>query len=439
MTDAAPPAPDAAAARRLAEQGLRLESVDPADETRLRPWLDVVERAFLNSSTTDERYAEVAPDFAGNSTFGVYEGDDAERGEPVATITGWTSPLSLPGGRSIDAWAVSDVAVAPTHRRRGIGRAVLEGDLRRAAEAGLALAMLTASEATIYPRFGYGPAAQIADLAIDTRRAGWAGGTAPGRLSTVTRDGALAAAPTLFERARLRRPGRIALTGHLLSRLFGVTAEPDRLRDYRYVRYDDPAGDAQGLLAYTVTEHPEDFAESTLHVAQLVGATDDAVRALWRFVLEHDLITRVTTVLRSTDEVLRWLVADPRAIRTTTQRDHLWLRILDPVAALTGRTYETPGRVALEVDDPLGHAAGRFLLEADETGAGHVERIDGQVPDGIAAVALDVGALGALYLGGPSALTLARAGRISAERPGSVAALDALLRSPVVPHLGVWF
>jgi predicted acetyltransferase len=64
---------------------------------------------------------------------------------------------------------------------------------------------------------------------------------------------------------------------------------------------------------------------------------------------------------------------------------------------------------------------------------------DGDVPDGVPHLALDVRALGSLYLGGVSAVTLAAAGRLSEQTPGSAVAADAVLRSPVAPRLSIWF
>jgi predicted acetyltransferase len=57
----------------------------------------------------------------------------------------------------------------------------------------------------------------------------------------------------------------------------------------------------------------------------------------------------------------------------------------------------------------------------------------------VAHLALDVRALGSLYLGGVNAATLAAAGRITEQSPGAAVAADALLRSPIAPRLSIWF
>ena len=62
-------------------------------------------------------------------------------------------------------WAISMVTVAATHRRRGIARGLLEGELRAAASAGVPMAGLTVTEATIYGRYGFGPAVPVSRTA----------------------------------------------------------------------------------------------------------------------------------------------------------------------------------------------------------------------------------------------------------------------------------
>src|SRR5690606_5497601 len=134
-------------------------------------------------------------------TTGVWDdGDDPVA--PVGTVSSWPAALTVPGGRTVQAWAISSVSVAPTHRRRGVARAMLEAELRTASALGLPLAMLTVSESTIYGRFGFAPAAMTANLLIDTRRAKWAGRLPGGRLRFVSREEARELLPELSERSR---------------------------------------------------------------------------------------------------------------------------------------------------------------------------------------------------------------------------------------------
>jgi predicted acetyltransferase len=164
-------------------------------------------------------------------------------------------------------------------------------------------------------------------------------------------------------------------------------------------------------------------------------------------VLELDLIAEVRAPLRSIDEPFVWQVSDALAARKTSERDHLWTRILDPKTALEGRRYGAPGRILLEVADSLGFTAGRWLLDIAADGSASLAREEQTTDDGgtaarrdlTASVSLRVNELSALYLGGVSAVTLARAGRITELTPGSAAALDRSFRSTTAPWLSIWF
>lgn len=77
--------------------------------------------------------------------------------------------LGVPGGQ-VDAAAVTAVAVARPYRRRGVLRSLMTAQLDAIAAAGEPLAILFASEATIYGRYGYGGAGPRAEVDIDLAR-----------------------------------------------------------------------------------------------------------------------------------------------------------------------------------------------------------------------------------------------------------------------------
>jgi predicted acetyltransferase len=426
---------DATSAAALAERGLRMVVVDPGDAAATRAWVEAVTRGFHDPVPGDELHAELAGDFPLQRSVAVHDDTAVEPEAPVATVGSWPAALTVPGGE-VHAWAISDVTVAPTHRRRGIARAMLESELRTAALAGLPMAMLTVSEATIYRRYGFGPATWSTDFAVDVRRAGWVGGDVPGRVQLVSRATAVATAETLFEDARRATVGDVQIVGHRFGRLFGSPSDPAEQRRRRFARYDDADGTPRGLAIYRLEETEGDFTGFTVQVLQLVSTTDDAYRALWRFLLELDLVQTLKASLRTVDEPLRWLVRDPRMIRATELREHLWIRVLDPVAAFGARSYSGAGRLGLRVADPLGHADGAFTIDADATGRAVVAA--GESADGpLLAVPVDL--LGSLFLGGASAVSLAAAGRLAERSPGDAALADRLLRPPVAPALMTWF
>lgn len=424
----------------LATQGLVLGVVDTSDAGSFGKWLQAESRGFHDGPEPDEKIAAWVEGLAYRRTTGVWDETTTDAAAPVATVSSWVAPLTVPGHTSVDAWAISAVTVSPTHRRRGIARNLLESELRTARSLGVPVAMLTVSEATIYARYGFAPAVMAADWTIDTRRASWSGPAPHGRVQFLTIDEAVEQGPALVERVRLSSPGQIEAWPLLWKRILGLLpGDKDAPKNLRVVRYDDVAGVAQGIAVYKLTEHPSDLFGYSLDVVFQASATDDAYAGLWRFLLEMDLVGEVTAKLRAVDEGFAWQVADFRAARKTRQRDHLWTRILDVKAALEARSYSAHGTIALQVSDPLGFATGDYLMEIADDGRATVEPLIGDIPEHAANVALSVNELSALYLGGVSAVTLTRAGRITELRDGSASALDASFRSAVTPWLSIWF
>ncbi|MET0989809.1 MAG: GNAT family N-acetyltransferase, partial [Glaciihabitans sp.] len=403
-------------------------------------WIEAESRGFHGGRTTPESLAAQLDGLTDRRTTGVWDSTIAQPGQPVATVSSWQTELTVPGERSVPAWAISAVTVSPTHRRRGIARAMLEAELRTARRLGSAVAALTVSEATIYARYGFAPAAMMADWQIDTAKAKWAGPASSGRIHFVSLEQLRDEGPEILERVRLNTPGQIAFSGNLWERIVGFATTERAVADQlRAVRYDDGEGVPQGFAVFRVTETEKNFDAHVLDVSYLVSATDDAAASLWRFMFEMDLVGKVTAPLRPVREAFAWQVSDFRAVRKTLERDHLWVRILDAKVALESRGYNGEGSIALSISDPLGFANERILLEVDAAGTGRVSPLPHPVPAGIPAVSLTVNELGALYLGGVSAVTLASAGRITETHPGSARALDRLFLSPVAPWLSIWF
>src|SRR3954469_22270634 len=124
---------DPATAARLAEQGLRMDLLDVGDGARADAWSEAANRGFHGEQLTPERLAEYREANSARRNTGAWD-DSSPSLEPVGTSNSWISRLAVPGGRTIDAWAISTVTVASTHHKRGIARALLEAELAAAAK-----------------------------------------------------------------------------------------------------------------------------------------------------------------------------------------------------------------------------------------------------------------------------------------------------------------
>jgi predicted acetyltransferase len=394
----------------------------------------------LRPVTEDELPAFVRVDFTGFGLDPTQDDDEAglleldrtigafDGRELVGTAAAFSFELTLPGLTFVPAAGVTWVSVLPTHRRRGVMRELMTRQLDDVASRGEPLAVLGASEAPIYGRFGYGVASQGYMLRIDPRRSAFREPLADdGRVMLVDADTAAKVLPSVFDRSRRLTPG-----DHQRSDAWWAFWFQDRehWRDGATARFyvvHETAGEADGFAAYRIKAGWDDHGvpNGELRVESLVSTTPTARAALWRYLLDVDLIATVKVEWVALDDPLRFLLADPRAATVTGLVDDLWVRVLDVSLALSARRYHgSDDAIVLDVADPLRpHTGGRFVLDA-----GGCERTDA-APD----LSMGIAELGSLYLGGVGAGVLHRAGRITEHRPGAVALADALFRSDPLP------
>lgn len=335
---------------------------------------------------------------------------------PVATFTSWAKEINVGGGTLLPLHMITDVTVAPTHRRRGLLQRLMTEDLTEAAARGLPLAALTVSEGGIYGRFGFGVATRQRVAEVDT-------GAGRFRLRDTGDDGSL----QLLDLPQARPFVEQVFAQHLATTR-GAVARPAFYRHIeegqdwegggpdtksRTVVHLDAAGEVDGYARF---QHKEADGKGTIELRGLHALTDAAWRRLWRFLAEVDLADTVKTRI-PVDSPLPHAVVDPRVVRTTGLVDFLWVRVLDVVAALEARPWREDATVVLEVDDPMGIAAGRFRISTGK-GRATVERTEDE-----AGVRLGVETLGALYLGDAEVGTHAAAGRVTGPDVATFAAM----------------
>lgn len=430
MTDARRTPVDPASAQRLARQDLTYRLIDTASDADTEAFLRADARGFLGEEASDDVVAADRMGISERRNIGVFEAGAAIGAWPVATVNSWVTPLTVPGGE-IDMWAISSVTVSGTHRRRGIARALLEGELRAAASAGVPIVGLTASEATIYGRYGFAPAVPVAKVTVDTRRAGWAAPARAGRLEYLEKDALKSTLAAVHDVERTQRAGQVAGWDLRWGRMAAVAPGNTSAAKVRGVRYLDEHGNVRGVMVYTLNDIPGEF-RSEMAISLLSTVTADALTALWGFALQHDLVDKVTADLRPIDDPLPWMVADRRGVEVMVH-DHGWLRILDVPAALSARTYRAPLDLVLRVDDPLGFAEGAWRLTVVD-GSATVTAVESEAAD----VVLGVDTLSAVYVGGVSAVQLRAAGRMDATAEVA-ASIDDAFRAAQAPVLGIWY
>ncbi|HLO36343.1 MAG TPA: GNAT family N-acetyltransferase, partial [Candidatus Deferrimicrobium sp.] len=181
--------------------------VRPIHDDELRGWLDTLTIGFLDRPDVDKIAAEVRPHWDLNRAWGAFDGATV-----VGTTRTWATELTVPGNAQVKASAVAAVAVRPTHRRRGLLRAMLAAEHAAARERGEIASALYASEYPVYSRFGYGSAVQMAGWVVDLLATG-VHDAAGGRTGSVDflaiDDAAIDTIRDVFEAWRRGQPGEI--------------------------------------------------------------------------------------------------------------------------------------------------------------------------------------------------------------------------------------
>lgn len=363
-------------------------------------------------------------------TLGFFDGPSM-----VSTAGIFSYEMTVPGGEVLPCGGVTRVTVLSTHRRQGLLRAMMRRQLDDMHARGEPLAALYASEAPIYGRFGYGLASYQADLEINRARATFNRPlSAAGNVALVDVPTAVRGFAQVWDDARRHQPGMLALDErwwrYQLADL--ETARRGSSPHYRAI-YETDAG-AQGFALYRIKmDWDAAGPKGTLSIELLMASTADAYAAVWRHVLDVDLIAMVTAGRRSMEEPLRFLLVDSRQPRTTLE-DGLWLRLVDVQRALAARRYAVDDRIVLRVRDEFcSWNEGTYEVDGGPKAA-DCERCDTN-PD----LEINVADLAAVYLGGNRFRVWHEAGRVTEFRPGAIARADAMFATDRAPWCPSFF
>jgi predicted acetyltransferase len=355
-------------------------------------------------------------------------------GRLVATSTVYSMELVVPGGDSLPAGGVTWVAALPTHRRLGLLRRMMTGQIDRMAQNREAVSVLLSSEGGIYRRFGYGPATWVTEFKLDTRSARLESGVKPrGRITLLNPSQAREILLPLFERLRPWRVGEVSRPGGWWTEyLFDPKHHREEGGGMFHVVHTTAAGDADGYATYRVKVGSETESPcNTLRLVEIVTDDSESYAALWDYLLHVDLVRTVAFSRGRLDEPLRWLLADPRALRIEGLTDYLWVRILDVPRALSSRTYAHPGRLVLEIRRSFPEdTSARYRLVVETPGGRAACSSTEDDPD----LYLDDADLGSMFLGGVSCEALAGSGRVREMTAGAKALADSMFMTKTQPY-----
>jgi predicted acetyltransferase len=398
----------------------------PIDAEELPRAIDLTSIAFGVGQKAPPHYVEAC-----NLIMEVDRTFVVEDGSLLAGTAGaFTFDMAVPGGATLPLTAVTEVGVLPTHRRRGALNGLMTAVLDQGIERDEPVAGLTASEATIYRRYGFGVASRNQIVVIDPdRSAELVDVAAPGAVRLIDEAEAATLLPDVWERSWRRHAGEVSRNPVWWQEM---ALDPEADRHGATARFlaahEDASGTPDGAVIYRMADGDDSHRGYELQIHGLIAADDAVEAALLRFLLDVDLVGRVRYRSAPLDLALKWRLTDRRALNVERERDHLWLRLLDVPRCLSARTYAGEGAAVIEVVDPSRpELGGTFRLDAGPDGAEC--KPSTAEPD----VVVEAPTLGSLYLGDVSWTTLRRAGLVEPRTDGVLARLDALFRPDRAP------
>jgi predicted acetyltransferase len=352
-----------------------------------------------------------------------------ENGTIIGGAGAFPFELTVPGA-VVPTAGVTVVGTFPTHRRRGVLREMMRAQLDDVHARGEPLALLWASEDTIYGRFGYGMASQCAEVSIPRHHSAFARPLErEGTLRIVDAEEALELFPRVWDAVRRKTPGMLGRTRNWWE--FRILIEPSQGGQDPPKRMVvlEKDGRPEGYAIYRhKPKWDEGIADSELQVVEAIALDGRATAEIWRYLLDIDWAARTTASLLPVDHPLWWLLATPRSMRPRIG-DGLWVRLVDVGEALSAREYAADGAVVFDViDDFCPWNAGTWRVSG-----GRAKRTTASPQ-----LRLDVNALGCAYLGAFSFSGLVRGGRVEELRRGAAARADAMFaaeRAPWCPEI----
>jgi predicted acetyltransferase len=351
-------------------------------------------------------------------------------GQMAGTLGAFPFTVRL-NGAPVAMGGVTAVGTLPQYRRRGLLRQVMRQALETMRERGQSYAILWASMAAIYQRFGYGMASTSVGYRFDPRYAAFQSPReASGSIELMTKDDAFPILKQIYVQAATPRNLYI----HRSTPLWQVSTLRAKKDEKLYIAiYRNADGEPRGHLVYLTAEHHvpnEPGPAQVMTVKDFIALDMDAYRGLWEFIRRHDLVGTVD--MRGAvgeDDPAPELLLEPRMLRRTTS-DGIWMRVVDVEKAVPQRPYGDRGELTFAIagDDMCPWNNGTYLMETDGT-ITDIRRSD-RTPE----LAMSPNELASLLSGHRPASHLARAGRLRASDKDSLLRADRIFRTEYAPH-----
>lgn len=350
-----------------------------------------------------------------------------EDGKLATSYAAWPLIMRF-NGEGVPVAAVTSVGTLPVYRRRGYLRQITGTHFNLLHEQGeRAIAILLASRATIYQRYGYSIVSTWHFYNVEPRYLEF---SLPHPVRGTFRELSNDEFPVLvdlYRRFRTNRTGYLHRGREMWEA--GVLAPPPAGAQLNKVVYQE-AEEPLGYVIYTVQPQPESGPgpDQRLYIRDFIWLTTSAYRAVWNYFANMDLVGSIVWGRVPSDDPLPYLLLEPRMLRITFS-DGLLGRIVDVERALPQRHYDEEGILTFELvdDDLCPWNNGRWKLETskDKSLANRTTEEPQMV--------MPVSTLAMLLFGQLSASQAARMGRLDVHKEDALSLWDRVMSTQYRP------
>ena len=339
----------------------------------------------------------------------------------VVRVNGKTAPMH----------GVTGVGTEPAFRRRGLVRQIITDLLHRAKDEGLPGSILLASRGAIYQRFGYGLSSTTTSYDFDPREAVFLEDVPDnGSVHRLHHEEAKATLPSIYK-AYARSRNMLTLRAEMV---WGRYLDDVSKNTAFCVLHKDENDNPDGYATYKTKWEPG-ANEQEMVITDLAWTSIEAYRAIWNFLISHDLVGNIKWQQVPEDDPAPGLLREPRCLNRKNW-DGIWFRIVDVQQMMTARGYDVDGEVTFTVadDDICPWNNGTYSLRA-VNGDAEISQVDDSNPDMICSI----NDLGCIVSGFSTPGWLAQIDRVKINSPAKTAYINQLFSTVHRPELSFGF
>jgi predicted acetyltransferase len=348
-------------------------------------------------------------------------------GRPAAAHGSW--PLTMRfNGKAVPISGVTTVSTDVVDRQKGYLRKLVTQHFEELHEQGeRPLAVLFASQAAIYQRYGYSVVSTSHSYSIEPRYIQFNEPMdVPGALRHVNPDpdadfGLLVG---LYREFREQRTGYVHRGKAMWDA--GVLSPPTGEQVRGTVVYEED-GEAQGYCLYRtgpgLTSDPPEPNQQCI-IDDIVWLNPRAYRAFWQNFAKLAVTRRIEWPVAPPDDPLPHQLLEPRQLRDTLS-EQLLARIVDIPGAFRGRGYQESEALRFSITDDLctwNTGSWQVITGSDDA---EVTPLSSGAPD----ITLTPGTLAMLLFGQITATEAARAGKLDVHDEAALPRWDKTLRT----------